>query len=63
MRKLLKIGDEFKVKFGTNGSQKARLLVGWKRGKHGWYVTAEKYVVRSKRWTKPVKVYAADIIA
>ncbi len=54
----LKAGDQIRVTFGSKGSQ---LAVVFGRNRNG-IVQAVKYSAKSNKWTKPVKVYAGEIL-
>lgn len=54
----LRIGTKIRVSFGSHGSQTARVV---RITSHG-NVYVEKYQERSKRWTKPVRLYAGELI-
>ena len=58
----LGVGDKIVVRFAKKGTQRAVVTQQARIGKNGDYIKAEKYQARSKKWTKPVKVYAGEVL-
>lgn len=54
----LQRGDGIHVTFGSHGSQ---LAMVYGRSKAG-AVYALKYRAKSKKWTKPVRIYVSEVI-
>ena len=54
----LKAGDRVVVRWGSNGSQKARVVGRTSTGR----VKVQKYRANSRRWTKPTTIRVSELI-
>lgn len=60
--KHIKADRRLKVRYGQRGTQVARFC-RWSNSQHGIMLMVEKFSVRKNAWTKPVRIFPAEVLA